>query len=193
MSLKTHSLPYTHTLGLKTVNNRPTDFAMCCCSPSLSAGAVFGTSKGTSQLGGGCHFFRDWYYLADARYDSGVAALNFNVHLNHFDLAPASPPSFSSPLRFSRHIAGLRVCRELESYFFSHHVLILSLAAWLTGSWSGRTEPLIAGFPPPSSSLSCTHMQTKLCFIYGFGRVQSFPPPDSCLWSASADKNSKGG
>lgn len=37
---KTHSyrsLTHSHTLGLETVKNHPTDFEMCCCSPSLSA------------------------------------------------------------------------------------------------------------------------------------------------------------
>ncbi len=37
----THTHTYTqthlHTLGLETVKNHPTDFEMCCCSPSLSA------------------------------------------------------------------------------------------------------------------------------------------------------------
>lgn len=37
LSLEKHTLSHTHTLGLETVNNHPTDFETRCCSPRLSA------------------------------------------------------------------------------------------------------------------------------------------------------------
>ena len=124
LSLKTHSLPYTHVLALKTVNNRPTDFAMCCCSPSLSANMrllalCLAQVKAQASLVVGVIFFRDLYYLAEARIDSGDNCFIFYVHLNHFNLACTSPPLLSFPLCFSHHFVGLRIIRELESYFFS--------------------------------------------------------------------------
>ena len=78
----------------------------------------------------------------------------------------SSPPlslslSPSCPVSFSLFFVGLGVIGELDSYFFSHHALILSHAAWLTGSWSARTELLITGSPPPPPpSASATHTHT---------------------------------
>ena len=81
---------------------------------------------------------------------------------------------------FSLSFVGLGVIGELDSYFFSHHALILSHAAWLTGSWSARTELLITGNPPPhppsaSATHTHTHTQThKAPSLYGCCKCKAF-------------------
>lgn len=109
--------------------------------------------------------------------------------LEHYGLpsiCPSSPSlslSFLLNISFSHLFVGLRVIGELDSYFFSHHALILSHAAWLTGSWSARTELLITGTPHLLHQLH-THTLThryKTPSLYGWGKSKSFFfPSDSC-------------
>lgn len=91
----------------------------------------------------------------------------------------ASSLPISLPLPFAHYLlpffVGLRVIVKLDSYFFTHHALVLSHTAWLTGSWSACTELLITSTPHPLHPLA-THTYTQNTISVWLGQVQSFFP-----------------
>lgn len=149
---------------------------------------MLGTRKGTNQLGGGSRFLG---ILTTVQLPEWILEISFHIISCHLlvlfvvgTLWFVMCPHFRTLSPFSQCLfhffVGLRVIGKLDSCFFTHHDLILSHAAWLTGSWSARTELLITDTPPPPSpppsvSLSYTHTH-KTSFLCGWGQVQSFFP-----------------
>lgn len=108
----------------------------------------------------------------------------------HLLYALPLPPSLSFPfcsVSLSYLFVGLRVIGELDSYFFSHHALIFSHAAWLTGSWSAQTELLITSTPRLPRTHTQTHTIHHLCMVGASAKAFFLWQ----LWFLSADKDSK--
>lgn len=145
---------------------------------------MFGRSKGTSQLDGGCDFLGIW---TTEQLPERVLQILLYIYtcfvcyfLNHF----CTFPCCDVVLRLScLQIISLITLLLQEAVVNLNFISSVTHAAWLMGSWSGHTELLITGTPLlslPSSSLSCTHPQ----FLHGWGNRKAFFPLtavcDSC-------------
>lgn len=158
---------------------------------------MFGTRKGTNQLGGGCHFLGifttmqlpEWILEISFNIISSYLLVLFVVCTLWSAIYVASLP-ISLPLPFAGYLLPFFVCLgaigKLDSCFFTHHALILSHTAWLTGSWSACSELLITSTPPPFASPSYTHIHTKHHFCVVGASAKLFPP-DSCDFLSKGD------